>query len=194
MTRRLLAVLLGGVVCLSGPSLHATLVIPAEFREIVADAVLIVRGTVTDVRSFVVSGSQIDSVATVAVEALLKGEADRFVPVRVPGGEIGRTRYVMTGAPVFRTGQRAVFFLKRGADAGWRIVGLTQGLYRVQIEPGTGRAVMQVPIVPGRTADATGPIARGDPRRRPIPISEFESLVRLVMANPGGQAVPRGRR
>jgi len=194
MTRRLIAVLLGGVVCLSGPSLEATLVIPAEFREIVADAALIVRGTVTDVRSFVVSGSQIDSVATVAVETLLKGEADRFVPVRVPGGDVGRTRYVMAGAPVFRTGQRAVFFLKRGPDAGWRPLGLTQGVYRVQSEAGTGRQVVQPPIVPGRTTAVTGPITRGDDRRRPMPISEFESLVRLVMANPGGQAVRRGLR
>ena len=185
--------LIGAVLCLTGPSLHATLVIPAEFREIVADAGLIARGTVTDVRSFVVTGSQIDSVATVAVDTLLKGDADRFVSVRVPGGEVGRTRYVMTGAPVFRTGQRAVFFLKRGPDALWRPVGLMQGVYRVHAEAGTGRAVVQPPIVPGRTTATTGPIARGDVRRRPMPIAEFESLVRLVIASPGGQAVRRGR-
>jgi hypothetical protein len=191
MTRKLFVLLMGCMFVVTSRALEATLLIPAEFREIVGDAGLIVRGVVTDVRSFVVSGSAIDSVATVAVESLIKGQADGFVSVRVPGGEVGRTRYVMTGAPTFRVGQRAVFFLKRGPDAGWRPVGLTMGVYRVQVEPGTSRAVVQAPVIPGRTAATAGPVPRGDVRRRPMP---FESLVQLVMATPAGPAVPRGRR
>lgn len=194
MTRNLCAVLLTLALALTSGSLHATLVIPAEFREIVTDAGLIVRGTVTDVRSFVVSGSVIDSVATVAVESLLKGPAETFVSVRVPGGEVGRTRYVMSGAPTFRVGQRAVLFLKRGPDAAWRPIGLTMGVYRVQAEPVTGRAVVQPPLVPGRTTATTGEVVRGDSRRRLMPVAEFESLVRLVIASPARQAVPRGPR
>ena len=89
---------------------------PAGFREIVADASVIVRGRITDVRAVAVAGAGIDSVATVAVESVLKGEAAAFVNVRVPGGEIGRTRFVVVGSPTFKPDQRAVFFLKRGAD------------------------------------------------------------------------------
>jgi len=192
MARKLFALWFG--LALAGASLTATVVVPAEFREVVSDATLIVRGRVTDVRSFVVVGNLIDSVATVAVESVLKGQADTFVPVRVPGGEVGRTRYVLLGAPTFRVGQQAVFFLKRGPDNAWRPIGLAMGVYRVQAEPSTGRPVVRPPVVPGRTAAARGPTTRGDTRRRSLPVTEFESLVRLVMAAPPAQAVPRGGR
>ncbi len=187
MPRRLTALLV--VLALAGVSLPATVVVPAEFREIVTDAGLIVRGRVTDVRSFVAANNTIDSAATIAVESLLKGQADTFVSVRVPGGEIGRTRYVMMGAPTFRVGDRAVFFLKRGPDSAWRPIGLTMGVYRLQADVSTGRPVVRPPVLADRTVTA-----RGDVRRRMLPISEFESLVRLVMTSPPAQAVPRGGR
>jgi hypothetical protein len=47
--------------------------------------------------------------------------------------------------------------------------------------------------VPGRTT-SIGPIVRGDPRRKLLPIQEFESLVQLIVAGRLGQAVPRGGR
>lgn len=172
--------------------LVATILIPTEFREIVADASVIVRGRVTDVRSMVVSGADIDSFATVAVDAVLKGQAGAFVTVRVPGGDVGRTRIVMVGAPKLRTGDQAVFFLKQSAGGSYRPVGLSMGVYRLQRDPVTGRAVVDSPLVLGVTASA-GRVVRGDTRRRPMPVLEFESLVRLVMAGrvTSGQAVPR---
>jgi len=175
-------------------SLGASLVIPTDFREVVTEAGLIVRGRVTDVRAVEQRGVGVDTIATVAVENVIKGQSDAFVSVRVPGGEIGRYRFAMVGAPVFRPGQRAVFFLKRGADNFWRPVGLTMGVYRVQPDPVTGRPVVPPPLVGGRTAPARGPAVRGDQQRRLMPVAEFESLVRLVMLTPAGQAVPRGRR
>ena len=183
------------VVCvLAVVPLGASLVIPADFREVVTEAGLIVRGRVTDVRAVEVRGVGVDSIATVAVEGVIKGQSDAFVYVRVPGGEIGRYRFVMIGAPTFRAGQRAVFFLKRGADGFWRPIGLTMGIYRVQPDPVTGQPVVPPPLVGGRTAPVRGPAVRGDERRRSMPVAEFESLVRLVMLTPAGQAVPRSRR
>ena len=174
--------------------LAANIVVPTEFREIVADASVIVRGRITDVRAVVVPGAGIDSVATVAVESVMKGEAPDFVNVRVPGGEVGRTRFVVIGSPTFKAEQRAVFFLKRGADNGLRPVGLTMGIFRVQVDRQTGRALVEAPLVVGRTA-STGPVVRGDARRRPLPVSEFEALVRVVaQGQTGGGAIPRGAR
>ena len=192
MTRRLLVVLAAGLMVPSA-SILATVVVPAEFRQLVTESGLIVRGRVTDVRSFVAANNTIDSVATIAVETLLKGQAETFVSVRVPGGEIGRTRYVLMGAPTFRVGERAVLFLKRGGDNLWHPIGLTMGVYRVQAEAPTGRPVVRPPVLPDRTTPATGP-TRGDVQRRMMPVTEFESLVRLVMTTPTGQAVPRGGR
>jgi hypothetical protein len=175
------------VAVAAGASLRATLLVPAEFHEVVSDASLIVRGLVTDVRPMAVPGRGIDSIATVAIEAVLKGEADRFVSVRVPGGEIGSRRFVMVGAPTLRQGQRAVFFLRQDADGFRRPVGLSMGVYRVQADPATGRPVVAPPVVAGWTAPMTGRVVRGDARRRTVPVSEFDSIVRLVVE---GRALP----
>ena len=162
----------------------AHVVIPAEFREVVSDSTLILRGRVTDVRS--VEGPHgIDSVATIAVENVLKGNANGFVYVRLPGGQIGNNRWVMAGVPTLRDGQRAVFFLKPGiTDTAYRPIGLSLGLYRIQPDPISGRPMVEPPVVAGRNAPATGTITRGDTRRKQMPVTEFESLVKLVMAAP----------
>jgi hypothetical protein len=176
-------------------SVRANTVIPTEFRDVVKDASLIVRGRVTDVRSVSVPGTGIESIATLAVESVVKGQASGFVYVRMPGGEVGRSRVVMVGVPTFHPGQRAVFFLRStGTDSSYRPVGLTLGIFRVQAEPGTGRAVVTPPLVGGLTDARSGPAVRGDVRRRLMPVQDFESLVKLVMASTVGQAVIRGAR
>jgi hypothetical protein len=180
-------------VALSSLTITAHVVISAEFREVVSDATLIVRGRVTDVRA-VDAGpiAGVESVATVAVETVLKGQASSFVYVRVPGGQLGQYKYVMVGAPTFKAGQRAVFFLRPGVtDTAYRPIGLTMGVFRVQADPQNGQPVVEPPLVGGKTAALTGPAVRGDVRRRLMPVPEFESLVRLVMATPSGQAAPR---
>ena len=145
-------------------------------------------------RGSTVPGQGVDSIATVFVENLLKGQASSFVYVRVPGGTIGSIRYTMVGAPTFKPGQRAIFFLKPGVtDTTYRPVGLTMGLYRIQAEPRTNRQVVQPPLVGGRTTAAAGPAIRGDVRRKLMPVAEFESLVRLSMAT-RTLAAPRGGR
>jgi hypothetical protein len=168
----------------------ATVVVPSAFQEIVADAALIVRGHVTDVRAVSTREHGVESVATVAVDAVLKGQAEPFVYVRIPGGEQGRTRVVMVGAPTLRADMSAVFFLARtGADNAWRPVGLTSGVVPVVRDASTGRVVVHAPAFATREAD--GRLVRGDIRRRDLPVADFESLVRLVIAD--RRATPRAR-
>jgi len=191
--RKVTAVVIG--VVLAGATLAAHLVIPSEFRDVVNDASLIVRGRITDVRAVAVPGMGIDSIATVAVENVLKGSASGFVYVRVPGGVIGRTRFVMVGAPAFKTGQRAVLFLRPStADTTFRPIGLTMGVYPIQTEATTQRLVILPPVVTARTPTKAPPTVRGDRSRKPMTVPEFESMVRTVMATIPGQAIPRGGR
>src|SRR5262245_28573470 len=68
----------------AGATLAATVTEPLTLRQLAAGAALIVRGSVTDVRAFVVPGRGIESVATVAVEHTIKGESEPFLAVRVP--------------------------------------------------------------------------------------------------------------
>jgi hypothetical protein len=182
VSRPILTGIVAVVLC-TGPAL-ATVTVPTEFREIVADAARIIRGHVTGVRGVVVADRGIESAVSIAVDAVLKGEPADFVSILVPGGVVGRSRSVMVGAPTLRPGDRAVFFLKRDrANSTWQLVGLSMGIYRVQTASSGGVDVINPPPVLGQTADA-GAVVRGDVRRRPMGVSEFESLVRVVMAGP----------
>jgi hypothetical protein len=179
-TRVLLTLLVA--VAIAG-SVAAHVAIPADFREIVQESALIVRGRVTDVRAIDVPSVGIESIATVRTEQILKGQPIQFVPVRVPGGTVGQIRSVMTGAPEFRTGDRAVFFLKRDSLAGYRLTGLSMGLYRLHGDGSRGVVTVRPPVVLMRNSPP-GPIVRGDASRTSLSLQEFESLVRLVALQP----------
>jgi hypothetical protein len=162
-------------------ALGATVTVGADFRQIVAESTLIVRGHVTDLRTAAPAGGPVETVATVAVDATIKGTADVFISIRVPGGDVGRYRVVAVGAPHFVTGEVAEFFLKTGRDNILRPVGLSLGVYPVALDPQSGQTAITPPLAIGLTASA-GPVVHGDPTRRLMTISEFESLVRAVLA------------
>lgn len=185
MSRRIPSALVAVLLC-TGPA-SATVTVPADFREIVADATLIIRGHVTDVRGVVVPDRGIESIVSIGVEAVLKGDAADFVSIMLPGGLVGRYRSEMVGAPRLRTGERGVFFLRRDRNNMWQPVGLSMGIYRFWPSPASGAEVVDPPLVVGQTADA-GAVVRGDARRRPMAVFEFEALVRVVMASPTSAA------
>jgi hypothetical protein len=157
----------------------ASTLLPADFRIIVGDATVIVRGRVTDVRAVRATRGGVETVATIAVDTVLKGEAEAFVSMRVPGGTIGRFRTMMAGAPRVAVGDAGVYLLKRAPGGALWPVGLSAGIYRVKLAG--GRPVVAPPVVPGVTTAEVGPVVRGDVRRRTLPLSEFESIVRLVV-------------
>jgi hypothetical protein len=169
-------------LALAPATLGANTFLTAEFREIVTDAHVAVRGRVTDVRAVRSRAGDVESIVTIAVDTVLKGEATAFVSMRVPGGVIGRYRTVMTGAPVMKVGEHAVFFLKRAPDNTLWPVGLSQGVYRLTAAAPREVPTVRAPVVAGMTTNALGAVVRGDVRRKSMPLPEFESLVRLVVA------------
>ena len=177
----LLVVVIGVGLVLTQGALGASTFLSAEFREVVSEAATVVRGRVTDVRAMRTAAGEVESVVTIGVDAVLKGSADAFVSMRIPGGVIGRYRTVMTAAPVMRVGQQAVFFLKRASGNAYWPVGLSQGIYRVTMST-TGAPTVASPVLAGTTTNTTGLVVRGDPRRKALPLGEFESLVRFVVA------------
>lgn len=173
-------------VCLAVTTSASTF-LPSDFRTTVLDATVIVRGRIADVRAVRAPAGDVETVATVAVEVVLKGEATTFVSMRIPGGTIGRYRTVMPGAPTVATGEAGVFFLKRAPGGALWPVGLASGIYRVATAQ--GRAMVAPPVMPGVTTATTGPVVRGDTRRPMLPLSEFEAIVALVLR--GSQAAAR---
>jgi hypothetical protein len=153
----------------------ATTIAPADFAEMVAGSHVIVHGAVVDMRAVAIGGrNTIETLITVAVATPLKGESSGTVVFRIPGGQVGRYRRVMVGAPQFTEGEEVVLFLSGRAPAMPIPFGLHQGVYRVT--RAAGRA-MVTPLV----ADGAGRVVRGDPARRPIALDAFAREVRTLL-------------
>jgi len=160
------------------PVLSATVLIPAEFREIVSGSQIIVHGRVSEIRPEWIDGSRrIESVITVYASSFYRGTSSSRVTFRVPGGQIGRYKSVTVGAPEFKAGEEVVLFLKSQGPAVPYVFGLNQGVFRVARAP-DGTAVV---TPPARAASAAGTerVVRGDPARRPVAVPAFAREVRM---------------
>ena len=159
---------------------RATVLVPAELCELVRDSQAIVHGRVVDVSAVWVDGRRrIDSLVTLEVEQYLKGDLGDEVTIRVPGGQIGRYRSVMVGAPSFAEGDEVVLLLGARGPSVPYVLGLSQGVFRVVEDPQTrGRLVVPPPLVPGVEAQL---VKRGDGARRPLPLDRFTAEVRALV-------------
>jgi hypothetical protein len=171
------------------PLVHATVILPAEFREIVAGSDLIAYVRIDDVRPEWADGRRrIDSVVTARIVSSYKGAAAETVSFRTPGGELGRYRSITVGAPTFRAGDEAVLFLTSTPGAPMQVFGLNQGVFRVRQDPVTGQRIVVSPILMsnGRSPQR---IVRGSSTRRSLPLDAFGAQVRTTIAQLRG--VPR---
>ncbi len=174
------------LLCVS-PSLSATVLIPAEFREIVSGSQIIVHGRVSEVRPEWIDGRRrIESVVTLEAASFYRGTAGSSVTFRVPGGQIGRYKSVTVGAPQFRAGDEVVLFLKSQGPAVPQVFGLNQGVFRVRVDGRTGRRLVMLPIVMARGSEPE-PVTRGAADRRPLPLEQFAAQVRTVLQQGGGR-------
>lgn len=175
--RRIWAAVAIGAMCVTGAvTTSAMVLVPAEFSEMVTASELVVHGRVVGIRPQIVGDRRtIETVITVAVLDALKGQPGETVYFRVPGGQIGRYRRFMVGAPEFASGEEVVLFLKGRPPAVPFPFGLSQGVYRV-VHDASGRSLVTPPIV----AEAAGRVVRGDPSRRPVELSVFARNVRTI--------------
>ena len=154
----------------------AMVLVPAEFSEMVTASELVVHGRVIGVRPQLVGSRRtIETVVTVEVLDAIKGQPGATVYFRVPGGQVGRYRRFMVGAPEFASGEEVVLFLKGRPPVVPLPFGLSQGVYRV-VRDASGRSVVTPPVV----AETAGRVVRGDPARRPLELSAFARNVRAI--------------
>jgi hypothetical protein len=181
MRRLLIIVLL--LLCVH--PLRATVLIPAEFREIVAGSQIIVYGRIAEVRpEWSDDRRRIDTIVTVAAGSYLKGGPGATVTFRVPGGQIGRYRHVMVGAPAFTAGEEAVLFLSASGPSIAHVFGLSQGVFRVRVDARTGQRLVMPPVLMANGEDPQA-VTRGDRNRRQLALDAFANTVRAAMAQPG---------
>jgi hypothetical protein len=154
--------------------------LPADFTQMVTESRAIVHGRVVDVRAQTTGDRRsIETIVTLAAVEQLKGNLGSSVTFKVPGGQIGRYRRVLVGAPVFQRGDDVIVFLSARAPAIPYLYGLSQGVYRVA-RGADGREVVTSPPVMARGAGSER-IVRGDPARRPLAVDEFARTVRAVL-------------
>ncbi len=162
-------------------AVQASTFLPADFSRVVADSDAVVVGRVTDVRTAQTPAGDVETVATVRRDVLIKGDdaLPVFLSVRVPGGTRGRYRTVVPGAPTVHVGDAAVYFLTRHPD-GWRPTTWSSAIFRLELVDRQLR--VHPPVVAETTATVGATVTRGDLRRRTMPLGTFESMVRMTMA------------
>jgi len=162
----------------------ATVLVPAEFGEIVRGSQIIAYARIVDARPAWADGRRwIDTVVTAEVVSPLKGSPGDTLTFKVPGGRLGRYQSVVVGAPVFAKGDEAVLFLKTHGDDLPDVFGLNQGVFRVVVDSRTGRRVVVPP--PMMKSDASPEperVVRGAIDRRPMAFEAFGARVLEVMA------------
>src|SRR3954454_13514148 len=147
---------------------RATVLIPADLGELSRDAVAIARGRVAalDAQRTGDRGT-IETIVTLEVESYLKGSLGSTLRFRVPGGELGRFRSIVVGAPEFVVDQRVVVFLGANGPSVPHVLGLNQGVFRMSRSADSAGWIVTSPVLPPATT-ASVRVMRGDPSRRAV--------------------------
>ena len=170
------------VISLASAGVGATVLVPAEFREIVNGADIIAYGRVVETSvQWSDDRRNVDTLVTLQVGTYLKGGPGESIVFKVPGGTIGRYRNVLVGAPQFSEGDEAVVFLNvRGRELPF-IFGLNQGVFRVRFDDETKRRMVVPPPLLSR-GDSPEVVVRGSSARRVLPLEAFGAQVQTVLS------------
>jgi hypothetical protein len=161
--------------------LQATVLVPASMGELAREAGAIVRGRVVAAEArFTPDRRAIETLVTMDADATLKGSLGATVQFLVPGGTLGRYHSIFVGAPSFTAGDQVVVFLGWNGPSYPYVLGLSQGVFRVQADRDHGWRVTPPPMTAPLSGSAT--VVRGDPARRPVPLADFEQRVRALVA------------
>ncbi len=156
--------------------LSAVLVVPMTFEQLVDEAAAVVYARVADVRGqWTADRQSIDSIIRLEPLRYLKGDLGDSIAMRLPGGEAGGRIHVIPGAPVLKTGETVVLFLKARGPAMLSTLGLGQGVFRVRRDAATGTMLVMPPTL---KETATGRLIRGAAERRSLTVDAFAAVVR----------------
>ena len=181
------------LMCCAVIPLGATIVVPADFAELTAEAGAIAHGRIVRVEARQGEGLRVERLVTLQVLEYFKGGWGNVVQFRMPGGTLGRYQTVTIGAPDFFEGDEVVLFLgarpddDRDRPSRPYVLGMHQGVYRVIADQATGRRMVTPPLVlgagvEGASSSTTTPTRRGDVNRTPVELREFQGRIAAALA------------
>jgi hypothetical protein len=174
--------------CAGAARLHATVIVPADLPELVAEARTIVQGRVVSAEARPAPAGErgIETLVTIAAGEYLKGSLGSHVTIRVPGGQVGDRRQIVFGAPVLRSGDDVILFLGgSGPSVPW-ILGLNQGVFRIRAD---ARFAARRERFTGETrvveteSDSVRSMAPGPAGA--VPLAAFKTRIRQLVAEGG---------
>ena len=162
-------------------SLDATVTVPADLGTLAADAQVIVHGRVVRLQGRASGdGLGIETLVTLQVGSYLKGDLGRELTLLARGGQLGRYRSIVSGAPRFVEGEEVVLFLGAKAPALPHVIRLGQGAFRVSIDRRTGaRTVRRQPLASAATTWQR--VQRGAGPPDGLSLEAFSALVRAAV-------------
>ncbi len=140
------------VACLVGLALSvsATQVIFKSVEQLGEDSSAVVMGTVVNVRSFWNdTRSKIFTSTVIAVEESYKGRPGGSVEVLQLGGTVDNVQVTAHGALRWAEGEEVVLFLEPATEGRFQVAGFSQGKFKVERDPVTGRAFIHRPAQEG---------------------------------------------
>lgn len=170
------------LVAVAAPvSIQASVAVPVEIGSLVADAQVIVHGRVARLEGRTSGdGLGIDTLVTLEAASYLKGDLGRTFTFVARGGQLGRYRSVVSGAPRFVEGQEVVLFLGAKAPALPHVIRLGQGAFRVSVDARTGaRRIRRQPLA-GDSATWQR-VQRGSGPADGLSLDAFGTMVRTAM-------------
>jgi hypothetical protein len=186
--QRAAAMLMAGILIASGfDTVSAMTYVSADFPTLVGEARAIAIGRVVAVQPRWREGRRgIETVLTLDVDRYLKGDLGPTVALAVPGGQMGRYRSVMPGAPLFVEGEELVLFLAADAQSTAHLLGLGQGVFRLMTDRASGLRLV-VPEILATVSTGPAKVVRGDVTRRPMPLEQFTGAVRTALLQQGAR-------
>jgi hypothetical protein len=152
-------------------ALHAaaTTLVPTDVAEMSREARAIALGRVVTMEArWSADRRRIETLVTLQTEAYLKGSLGGSLRFLLPGGELGRFRSIVVGAPQLAVGQDIVVFLGARDPGVPFILGFNQGLFRVAASNGV------------RVVKPAGPALRLEGEQAVMPLEQFARRVRTL--------------
>jgi hypothetical protein len=145
------------IAVLATPAL-ATTVTKLSLEQLVQRADLIVQGQVQSVSSqWDQQRRLVFTYVSIRVDEPLKGERRQSVLIRQIGGSVGTIEMSVAGAAQFKTGQKALVFLKRQDATTFQVVGMNQGVYRI-VEDSAVSNVSGMDLLDSKTGEIAKPL------------------------------------